>query len=156
MPLKPHSPFEVMWTWSSHLVRLVWLSLTRFCCCNWSLTKVTGSNWAAYGHLNVKWCLIKFTWMHESKQVTRNNTGEEAVDLPLSKAAGQASAARTWWHFYKIREKTICKFLNNREINSNSFYYSHPEVGIVVGQRVKETLLEVCQHAVWKNEFKKA
>lgn len=32
--------------------------------------------------------------MHESEQVTRNNTREEAVDLPLSKAAGPASAAR--------------------------------------------------------------
>lgn len=34
--------------------------------------KVTGRNWAAYGHLNVKWCLINCTWVRESEQVTRN------------------------------------------------------------------------------------
>lgn len=50
--VRSHFEFEVHI--SSTAAGLVWLSLTRFCCHNWSLAKVTWSNWATYGHLDVK------------------------------------------------------------------------------------------------------
>lgn len=62
--------------------------------------------------------------MRESEQVTRNNARAEAVDIPLSKAAGPASAARPDGIFLLIRRalrrEERPKFLNRAKAVQNT------------------------------------
>lgn len=117
-PLKKSFDVHIL----SITARLVWLSLTRFCCHNWSLDKVTGSNWAAYGNLGVKWCLIHFTWVHESEQVTRNKTGRGSWITP-EQGSRSGICCSSMMAFILIGDIKVVKskFLNRGRENSSVF-----------------------------------